>query len=119
MKIPEFTAEASLYETRTRYRSLRPEGGPQGTVLPQLGGKGFKGMAGCMMDCEDRHPNWTTAQCARTCKDPFAGVDLSTPGNWFNDFLSSAGIDLWETACGSLVHPVPCAWVADEMRRQS
>jgi hypothetical protein len=50
MKIPEFTAEAALYEASNRYRYLGQRGGTQRPgVIPQLGGKGFKGFAGCRM----------------------------------------------------------------------
>jgi hypothetical protein len=36
MRIPEFTAEASLYETRNRYLSLGQMGELQSGVIPQL-----------------------------------------------------------------------------------
>ncbi len=126
MNIPQFTAEASLYETSNSYRSLGQRGEPQRAgVITQLGGPNYKGFEGCKMDCMDQHPNWTRQRCERYCRDPFAGHNLSTSGSWFNDFLSSVGIDLWEGACGLLVgsvlhvDPKLCGWVADEMRRQS
>jgi hypothetical protein len=121
MKIPEFTAEASLHRTSNNYRSAALyRASPKRTaVIPQLGGPGFKGFAGCQNDCLDQHPELTRDQCARRCRDPFAGVDLSTPRNSFNDFLSSAGIDFWEGGCSALVNPWLCRQVADEIRRQS
>lgn len=120
MKIPEFTAEASLYETSNRYRSLGHGGESRGPgLIPQIGGRGFKGLTGCIMDCQDQHPNWTKQQCARICHDPFGGSDLSTPGNWLNNALSNIGIGAWEGACGALANPMLCGWAADEMRRQS
>ena len=124
MKIPEFTAEASLYETSSRYRSPGQRGGTQRPdIIPQRGGVGFKGHPGCEMDCLDQHPGLTHDQCRRMCNDPFGGTDLSTPGNWLNHLLSSAGIDFWEGACrvnpvsGSV--PYLCGSLANEMRRQS
>ena len=71
MKIPEFTAQASLYRTRNRYCSPGQRGERLRTVaIPQLGGPGFVGKAGCISDCLDSHPNWTHAQCERICRDP-------------------------------------------------
>jgi hypothetical protein len=121
MNIPGFTAAASLYRASGRIRRPRPErAAPERTaIIPQLGGKGFKGLTGCISDCRDQHPEKTGEQCRRACSDPFGGVDLSTPGNPLNDFLSSAGIDFWEAACsvnpGS--PPGACRWVANQMRR--
>lgn len=118
MNLPEFTAQASLYRTSNRYRSLGQRGEPQRTVvMPQLGGKNFKGFRGCVMDCLDQHPYWTSAQCERSCRDPgHAGASSDTS---VNDFLSNMGIGAWEGACGLLINPKLCGWVADEMRRQS
>jgi hypothetical protein len=119
--IPGFTADASLYRTSNRYRPLAGE--PQRTVvipqLPPLGGLEFKGLQGCITDCVDKHPELTPDQCSRRCHDPFAGADLSTPRNSFNDFLSGGGIDFWEAGCTALVNPYLCRKVADVMRRQS
>ena len=120
MNMPRFTAQASLYRTNNRYCSLGQQGELQSTaVISQLGGRNFKGFAGCQNDCLEAHPELTRNQCAQRCRDPFAGVDLSTPRNSFNDFLSSAGIDFWEGGCSALVNPWLCRQVADEMRRQS
>ena len=53
MNIPKFTAQASLYRTNNRYRSLGHAGGPQMTDLtPQLA-RGFNGSGGlCKEQCE-------------------------------------------------------------------
>ena len=53
MNMPKFTAQASLYRTSNRYRSLGHSGGPQTTDLaPQL----FRASGGtelpCREDCE-------------------------------------------------------------------
>jgi hypothetical protein len=126
MNMPGFTAHASLYKANNRYRS--PAGEPQGSVvIPQLGGPDFKGFGGCINDCVDKvrynQPLLThkeaIRQCSQQCHDPFTGVDLSTPGNSLNDFLSSTGIEFWETGCSALVNPLLCRKVANEIRRQS
>ena len=129
MKIPKFTAQASLYRTSNSYRSpALDRASPKRTaVTPQIGGPDYKGFGGCIDDCMDRvqyfQPELTHKQamleCSRGCRDPFAGVDLSTPRNSFNDFLSSAGIAFWEEGCSALVNPGLCRLVANEIRRQS
>jgi hypothetical protein len=71
MKIPEFTAQDSLYRTSNHYRSLGQRGEPRRTVIiPQRGGPGFEGLANCLSDCADEHPNWTSSRCAASCRDP-------------------------------------------------
>ena len=120
MKIPEFTAEASLYRTSGSGRSPRPDRAGRGrtAIIPQLGGPNFKGLNGCISDCVDQHPEMTPDQCRRACSDPFAGVDLSTPSNSFNRFLESAGISFWEGACSinPFSPPGACHWLAEKMR---
>jgi len=85
MKLPEFTAQASLYRTSNRYRSPGQRGEPQRTVvIPQLGGPGFEGLQNCINDCVDRllyyHPELKRAealkQCRAECHDP-----VGTPGS--------------------------------------
>lgn len=118
MNMPEFTAQASLYRSNNRYCSLGQQGELQRTlVISQLGGRGFKGFEGCIMDCLDKHPDWTPAKCERSCKDP--GHAGTSSDSWFNDSLSNAGIAFWEGGCSALVNPWLCRQVADEMRRQS
>ncbi len=125
MRIPGFTAETSLYKANKRHRSrVRRSEPQQAGVSPQLGDRDrYKGFSGCVSDCLDSHPHLTPAQCARNCRDPFAGVDLSTRGSWFNDLLSDAGISFWEAGCkinpytGSI--PYLCGSLANLMRRQS
>ena len=118
MKIPEFTAQNSLYRTGNHYRSLGQRGEPQRTVVnPQLGGPEFKGFQGCINDCMDNNPYWTRARCERSCRDPgHAGISSNSS---FNDFLSNIGIDFWEAGCSALLNPYLCGKVADEIRRQS
>jgi hypothetical protein len=71
MNLPAFTASASLYRTSNRYRSLRQGGEVQRTAVnPQLGGPGFEGLANCLNDCADEHPDWTAARCRAICRDP-------------------------------------------------
>ena len=72
MKMPEFTAEASLHETSNRRHSLALDrtSPKRSVVIPQLGGGGFKGLGGCLDDCADLRPNWTAGQCRKICKDP-------------------------------------------------
>ncbi len=118
MSMPEFTAQASLYRTSNRYHSLGQRGQPQSAVvIPQLGGRGFKGYNGCVMDCLERNPNRTVTQCRRDCHD--LGIAGTSSDSWFNDLASEVGISAWEGACGLFVHPTVCGWAADEMRRQS
>ena len=124
MSIPGFSAAASLYKTNNRHRARVRRGEPQTAgVSPQLGGRDYKGFLGCKSDCLDSHPYLTPDQCARNCRDPFAGADLSTKRSWFNDLLSEAGIGFWEAGCrlnpytGSI--PYLCGSLADLMRRQS
>jgi hypothetical protein len=122
MKIPEFTAEASLYKTRNRRRSVAFDHGSskKTIVLPQIGNRNFKGLWGCEMDCMDQHPNWTHEQCRRSCTDPFGGSDLGTSRSFWDGFLSDAGIDFWEAGCTGITGASgPCGWLADFMRRQS
>lgn len=121
MKIPGFTAEASLNESSNRCRSLpigrtRPE---MDVVIPQIGGREFKGFGGCVSDCMDLHPEWSLEQCRQSCRDPLGGTDLGTSSSWINDFLTEAGIGAWELACGTLLHPVPCRKLANIIRLQS
>jgi hypothetical protein len=133
MNMPGFTAHASLYRASNRYRS--PAGQPQGSVvIPQIGGPDFKGFGGCIDDCVDRvqskQPTLTLKeaqkQCSQQCRDPLSGVDLSTPSNSFNDFLTSTGISFWENGCSATSKivlgpfgPIACKYVADVIRRQS
>lgn len=118
MNTPGFTAALSLGPTGRRYSTHANRGDGQRTVLvPQLGGKGYKGFAGCQMDCADQHPTWTAAQCAKICRDP--GHADPSSDSWFNNFLTSTGIDFWEGACASLMPGAVCRVVANEMRRQS
>jgi len=118
MSMPEFTAQASLYRTSNRYHSPGQPAGPQeAVVIPQLGGRGFKGYNGCVMDCLERYPNWTAAKCSRHCND--LGIAGTSSDSSVNDWLSHMGIGAWEGACGAFANPVACGWVADEMRRQS
>ena len=118
MKIPEFTAYASLYRTSNNYHlPAFDHASPERTVLAQRGGKGFKGFEGCKMDCADKNPNWTREQCRRSCTDPGHAGESSDSS--VNDFFSNIGIDFWEGACSSLLHPYLCAKVGEEIRRQS
>jgi hypothetical protein len=129
MKIPQFTAEASLYEASNRRRSLPFDRKSLQTnvVIPQRGGVGFKGLQGCILDCIDRHPEWKDRdpkwvheQCRRSCVDPFGGVDLGTERSFWDGFLSDAGITFWEVGCTGITGASgPCGWLADTMRRQS
>jgi hypothetical protein len=69
MNMPGFSAQASLYRTDNRYRSVAGE--PQGTgLIPQLGGPGFEGRAFCISKCIDENPGLTAKQCAARCRDP-------------------------------------------------
>ena len=129
MKIPQFTAEKSLYQTRNQRRSLPFDHTLPKTnvIVPQLpkvfksgDESGFKGLSGCEMDCRDRHPKWTDEQCRRSCVDPFGGADLGTERSFWDGFLSGAGIDFWEVGCTGITGASgPCSWLADTMRRQS
>jgi hypothetical protein len=121
MRLPSFTAQASLDVQGHRYR--KPTAAPvlaeTGAISPQLGGKTFQGFGGCVSDCMDQHPGWSRTRCAKACRDPLSGVDLSTATNEVNGFLSSLGIDAWEVGCSALIHPELCRRVADGIRRQS
>ena len=120
MKIPGFTAEASLYKKTSSDSSPRRNfsASERAAIIPQLGGEGFKGFAGCQSDCLDQHPEKTREQCRRACVDPFGGADLGTSGDPVNDFLSSAGISFWEAACTANPYSPPgaCRWLANRMR---
>lgn len=72
MSLPAFTAQASLYRTNNRYRSLAfgPASPQSSVIVPQLGGPGFEGLANCLSDCADQHPTWTRARCRAICRDP-------------------------------------------------
>jgi len=121
MNLPAFTAEASLQDTSSRCRSLTSDSASpkRRVVIPQLGGRGFKGFQGCKSDCLDKHPTWTGAQCERSCRDP--GHAGASPDTSFNDFLSSAGIGAWEIGCrlNPFSPPGACGWLGNVMRGQS
>jgi len=76
--MPAFTAQVSLYNGKAHYTGrYRREavGGrrceQQSTVvLPQLRGPGAPNPGDCFSDCVDKHPNWTRARCAASCRDP-------------------------------------------------
>lgn len=78
MKVPGFTAAASLPIMRGRNTGQHPQKAPGGytediqtsVILPQLPGGNAPGRAGCLSDCVDQHPTWTGAQCRRICSDP-------------------------------------------------
>jgi hypothetical protein len=113
MNIPEFTAQASLYRTSNSYRSLAfDHASPQRTVLvPQLGGPGFEGMANCISDCADTHPDWTAAQCRASCRDP--GAPPPPPRDPTSRDLSIAGCWFWWGACKANPFGFGCDWVRD------
>lgn len=70
MNLPGFTAQASLYRTTNRYRSSGSGCGDLRLgepIVPQLLPKDAPGPLGCLSDCRDEHPNWTSAQCHRYC----------------------------------------------------
>ena len=118
MRIPKFTADASLYRTTNRYRSGgRGEKSEGTTVVPQIGGKDFKGKSGCVMDCLDKYPNLTPLQCSRRCSD--SGIAGKSSDDWLNDTLTGGGIDFWEIGCSALSNAYLCGKMADVMRRQS
>ncbi len=118
LNMPGFNAHASLYSPGKHYRPAGSEPQGQGhSLVPQLGGKGFKGFNGCINDCLDSHSGWTREQCARSCRDP--GHAGTSSDSSFNDFLSSTGIDFWEAGCSAMLNPLLCAKVGDVMRRQS
>lgn len=102
MKIPEFTAQASLYKARNSHRSLTfDRASAQSTVVtPQLGGPNAPGHAGCLNDCADQHPAWTRAQCAAACKDPI-GAPCKPHDNSINNLACLIGVNTWEGNCGS------------------
>ena len=77
MKLPGFTAEASLYDGGKHYRSVTTQSYSsqwcelqRSLAIPQRGGPGFEGMSNCISDCRDLHPHWTAEQCRRRCLDP-------------------------------------------------
>jgi hypothetical protein len=101
MNIPEFTAQASLYRTNIRYRSVAfARASAHGTVvIPQAGGPGAPGHAACLSDCADQHPDWTRKQCLAACRDP-GGTPACTPhDNTINHLACLGGVAFWETAC--------------------
>jgi|SRR5690349_6216297 len=96
MKLPEFTAEASLYDTGNRYHSLAFDRTSRKTtvVIPQLRGPGAPGPGSCISDCADRHPGWTKARCKSACR---AKDGSCTPhDNSLNRALCINGISGWE-----------------------
>ncbi len=98
MKIPEFIAEASLYTTSNRYRSLRFDSvssqGP--VVILQRGGSGFEGLANCINDCVDQNLG-TPRQCSRMCRSSTHG-SCTPRDNSAHRQMCLGGADLWELA---------------------
>jgi hypothetical protein len=115
MKLPEFTAQASLYRTSNCYRSPGQRGESQRTVvMPQLGGPGFGGLQNCINDCVDQllyyHPELKQVdalkQCRASCRDP-GGIGGSGGGRKRDpaiDVLCAAQYaGCWATEQGSLL----------------
>jgi hypothetical protein len=105
INMPGFSADASLSDGQYRRAARRQEamgerrGEPQGTVVvPQLGGPGFKGLAGCLMDCQDSHPTWTAARCRAACHASEVGAGGGTLDPT-NRALSVGGCWTWWAAC--------------------
>jgi len=69
MNIPAFTASASLYRTRTNYRSSGIFGSSESSaIIPQLPDRDAPGRGGCFADCIDKR--LTKKQCHDRCGDP-------------------------------------------------
>ena len=121
MRIPTFTAQASLYRTSNRYRSVGFERSSQqrGIVIPQLGGKGFEGRANCFIDCIDQHPTWTRARCEAICRDP-GGTSAGDPGVGYGPSCNpSPPADCAYLFAGCCVSsgPFGCAFVCPELQQ--
>lgn len=99
MNMPQFTAQASLYRSSYRYRSLGQRGELQTTVvIPQIPNKDAPGRAGCISDCLDKHPDWKRDKCERACNDP-GGIYL---GVGYGPFCEASPPDecyKWGVAC--------------------
>jgi hypothetical protein len=79
MKMPDFTAQASLYRSNSSYRSPTFDGASmqRPVVVPQRGGRGFEGHAFCIDTCRDR--GGTEASCRRICN---GGDPPKVPGTY-------------------------------------
>ena len=101
MNMPEFTAQASLYTTSNRYRSLGPEvsrlPSTQSVIEPQLR-VGGGGGGGASDDCIDRYQN-----CYIDCSLKYS-YDDDSPDN-LNSMLRDACFDSCDAAYRT------CRWV--------
>ena len=80
MKIPGFTAQASLYSANDSHHSSLVDrtSTKESIVVPQLGGSGYEGQKSCLIDCVERHPDWTAERCKLSCRDPGGTTPSST-----------------------------------------
>ena len=82
---------ANIISQRDGRKPWAKDGENQRTsVVPQLGGKGFQGLASCILDCRDSHPTWTASRCNAACRASEIGSG-GGPSNPTNRALSIAG----------------------------
>jgi hypothetical protein len=84
MRLPGFTAETALARDARQARRSTPHRDAGGLLYPAVGGPGFVGMAGCIADCMDANPGFTSAQCRRACTAPAPPIGGGGGGGGFN-----------------------------------
>jgi hypothetical protein len=112
MGIPGFYAERSVRRHATIGGLRRFDNHAPGHVALALGGPESGSFAGCVMDCQDQHPNWTVERCRSACRDSGLSGPVG-PSNPTNVALSEAGCWSFYVAC--MVNPFGfgCAEVRD------
>jgi hypothetical protein len=80
MNMPGFTADLCLRNADQRYQVFALEHQTDQTIQPTLMGPNAPGIAGCLQDCMDAHPDWTVARCKASCRDP--GVTQGSGGEY-------------------------------------
>src|SRR5690242_20596941 len=97
MKIPGFTAQASLYSANnSHHSSLFDRTSAEGSVVvPQVGGSGYEGHGSCLIECAEQHPDWTAERCKLSCRDP-GGTSPSSTITLTPTLTATASIDPYD-----------------------
>ena len=116
MSMPRFTADLCLRNTDQRYQVSALEHRTDQTIQPALMGPNAPGIADCLQDCMDAHPDWTVARCKASYRD--SGVSQGGGGGLHRDFASKAlcwyGYLLCDQAQGDILLASKCflpAWL--------
>lgn len=123
MKMPGFSAEFSLSNDnkskfhiiimgkevgRFRYIAIIAQLPPPSGDRPSI--------AECVLNCTDKHPDWTVEKCSKICTPPVAPAPAPSPpsGCDSNCWACKIGCYTWYGAC--MINPLGfgCAYVRDQ-----